>query len=247
MTTTLWGKHVVTGVAIIISMALLVTGCSADTSSNSHSVGHSVSPVSQRDGDARSNAARESTPQKDTEGDIWFDAEPTDPLDKLVYRSQRFIGKPLTLRTLEGEDLTEVFKGKPDLCDPQFVKRLGEIGIKPTPHLWEKTPLLLTCSLWEYPEDVATYIISRNYQAGDISEAAYQKLGEGLYNLNPVFEQLCCVTTGYVAPDMFEYFAIGDMGISRREDQCQKALKIRQIFKNIQGGTLHMYTEGEPE
>ncbi|KAB1503634.1 hypothetical protein F7230_00410 [Corynebacterium sp. 320] len=70
MTTTLWGKHVVTGVAIIISMALLVTGCSADISSNSHPVGHSVSPVSQQDGDARSNAARDSTLQNDTEGEL---------------------------------------------------------------------------------------------------------------------------------------------------------------------------------
>ena len=60
---------------------------------------------------------------------IWFETAPGDPLGKLVYESQRFVGDPVELELLGDRALMPEWADMPDLCTGEVLDRLKELGI----------------------------------------------------------------------------------------------------------------------
>lgn len=60
---------------------------------------------------------------------IWFETAPSDPLGKLVYESQRFVGDPVELDPIGERALLPQWEGMPDLCTGQVPDRLEELGV----------------------------------------------------------------------------------------------------------------------
>lgn len=61
---------------------------------------------------------------------LWFESEPSDPLEKLVYRSQRFVGQPVTLEPLGDRALLPQWEDMPDPCHPEVLRRMEELGVE---------------------------------------------------------------------------------------------------------------------
>lgn len=61
---------------------------------------------------------------------IWFETEPRDPLDRLVWKSQQFVGQPLELEPLGDKARTQESADLPNVCAPEVFERLEVLGIK---------------------------------------------------------------------------------------------------------------------
>ena len=61
---------------------------------------------------------------------IWFETEPRDPLDRLVWKSQEFVGQPLELEPLGDTARTPESADLPNVCAPEVFERLEVLGIK---------------------------------------------------------------------------------------------------------------------
>lgn len=61
---------------------------------------------------------------------LWFETEPEDPLDHLVWESQRYVGSPVPVRQL-GEDAGSPEGAHlPDVCAPEVVQRMVDLGFR---------------------------------------------------------------------------------------------------------------------
>jgi hypothetical protein len=61
---------------------------------------------------------------------LWFETEPADPLEKLVYESQRFVGQPVALEPIGDRALLPQWEDMPDPCHPEVLRRMGELGVE---------------------------------------------------------------------------------------------------------------------
>ena len=61
---------------------------------------------------------------------IWFETEPSDPLDRLVWKSQQFVGQPMELDSLGDAARTPESADLPNVCAPEVFERLQVLGIK---------------------------------------------------------------------------------------------------------------------
>ncbi|MGJ0182751.1 hypothetical protein [Corynebacterium glyciniphilum] len=61
---------------------------------------------------------------------IWFETEPDDPLEKLVYESQRFVGQPVALEPIGERALLPQWEDMPDPCHPEVIRRMEELGVE---------------------------------------------------------------------------------------------------------------------
>lgn len=61
---------------------------------------------------------------------IWFETEPRDPLDRLVWKSQQFVGQPLELEPLGDAAWSPAGAYLPDVCDSVVVERMRQIGLE---------------------------------------------------------------------------------------------------------------------
>lgn len=68
--------------------------------------------------------------QPEGHGGPWFETEPSEPWERFVWRSQRYVGDPVSLRPLTGEKASAAFKGQPDICGEEVVERMGEMGFE---------------------------------------------------------------------------------------------------------------------
>ena len=61
---------------------------------------------------------------------IWFETEPSDPLDRLVWKSQQFVGQPLELEPLGDAARTPESVDLPNVCVPEVFDRLETLGME---------------------------------------------------------------------------------------------------------------------
>ncbi|WP_312976062.1 hypothetical protein [Corynebacterium sp.] len=61
---------------------------------------------------------------------LWFETEPADPLEKLVYESQRFVGHPVALEPIGERALLPQWEDMPDPCHPEVIRRMEELGFE---------------------------------------------------------------------------------------------------------------------
>ena len=138
-------------VLVVVVLLLLVTACSAaggEESGSSGDGGDAAAVAASGDGggddDAEGDhgaagAGGQVQPAEVTEDGrmlqpnghqgIWFETAPGDPLGKLVYESQRFVGDPVELELLGDRALMPEWADMPDLCTGEVLDRLKELGI----------------------------------------------------------------------------------------------------------------------
>jgi hypothetical protein len=61
---------------------------------------------------------------------IWFETEPRDPLDRLVWKSQQFVGQPLELEPLGDAARTPDSVDLPNVCASEVFERLEALGME---------------------------------------------------------------------------------------------------------------------
>lgn len=77
---------------------------------------------------SNNDAARGNQPRPaDFEG-IWFEEEPEDRREHVVWKSQEFVGRPVDLPRISAEKGRGPFVGLPDICSPVVKKRMAELG-----------------------------------------------------------------------------------------------------------------------
>jgi len=77
---------------------------------------------------SNNDAARGNQPRPaDFEG-IWFEEEPEDRREHVVWKSQEFVGRPIDLPRISAEKGHGPFVGLPDICSPVVKKRMAELG-----------------------------------------------------------------------------------------------------------------------
>ena len=141
-------------VLAVVVLLLLVTACSAagrevtrtsgdggdatavaaSAAGGGDGAGDDESGVDDGDGDAQPVLPAEITDdgrmlQPAGHNGIWFETAPGDPLGKLVYESQRFVGDPVELELLGDRALMPEWADIPDLCTGEVLDRLKELGI----------------------------------------------------------------------------------------------------------------------
>lgn len=59
---------------------------------------------------------------------LWFETEPEDPLDHLVWVSQRYVGKPVPVKRLGEDALSPEGEHLPDVCASEIIQRMLDMG-----------------------------------------------------------------------------------------------------------------------
>ncbi|MEJ6548221.1 hypothetical protein PQI66_01520 [Corynebacterium sp. USCH3] len=129
---------------VVLVLVLMVTACS--TVDGQSGGGGGVAAVADVDGtddvpdggessDGGALAEPEITEdgrmlQPDGHVGIWFETEPTDSLEKLVYESQRYVGQPVMLEPIGDRALMPQWEDMPDPCHPEVMRRMGELGFE---------------------------------------------------------------------------------------------------------------------
>lgn len=77
---------------------------------------------------SNNDVARGNQPRPaDFEG-IWFEEEPEDRREHVVWKSQEFVGRPIDLPRISAEKGRGPFVGLPDICSPVVKKRMAKLG-----------------------------------------------------------------------------------------------------------------------
>lgn len=229
---------------IVIMAVLTLTGCgdagllSASSASKSSSATHA--------GQESKKSIKRGAGENE-EGKIWFDEEPEDPLEKLVYASQQFVNKPLQLRPIEaGEGIPPDFVGKPEICDPQAVERLALIGVRQS----TSAPTYMSyrvryCSYYIYDRGKMTGIMSINMPRHPFTNAVKNDFGINLLQVGNGVGEEECVGSFLTLYDNYLYATYTHMSdLNNTKKLCYKVSLARQIFINIQGGKYATVSAG---
>jgi hypothetical protein len=151
-------------VLVVMVLLFLVTACSsADGEVEKAGAVSAVSTVaSTSSDDVESKDVASAKQQKDGQDDrmiqpewhtgIWFEAMPSDALEKLVYESQRFVGDPVELEPLGDKALMPQWADMPDPCHPEVMRRMGELGFEAV-YDDGAGPNFYKCAVQRYGED----------------------------------------------------------------------------------------------
>ena len=174
---------------------------------------------------------------------IWFETEPSDPLDRLVWKSQRFVGQPLELEPLGDAAWSPAGAELPNLCSPEVEERIEEIGMS-----WgtgaDFGPEYVLCSAFGEATDASI----RNYRflwgvgvsadsflgqdgVPSLEESGVQVLDNGGYS-----ERVGCIAfrgSPTASETLFAYSSKLDPTI-----QCPEVLRGFQVISNSIGGYL---------
>lgn len=149
------GSHrllIVPCVVVVLVLVLLVTACSAVSGAGDRDAADPSGVAGGAAGGSAGEDAEEVPGGSDGEGageiaepvmagdgrmiqpeghtGLWFETEPADPLERLVYESQRFIGQPVTLEPIGDRALLPEWEDMPDPCHPEVLRRMGELGLE---------------------------------------------------------------------------------------------------------------------
>ncbi|MDN5683066.1 hypothetical protein [Corynebacterium glyciniphilum] len=173
---------------------------------------------------------------------LWFETEPADPLEKLVYESQRFVGHPVALEPIGERALLPQWEDMPDPCHPEVIRRMEELGvdifedddvsygyaqcagfklsIKPSSNISFE---------WGVTGDIVGYSMVEDWNKG-------QDLDSGFIDFGERAEELGCIS--YESSIGDKYFAFSVVSPLSYINGCSSSNSTKNIFKNAVGGVL---------
>lgn len=174
---------------------------------------------------------------------LWFETEPEDPLDHLVWVSQRYVGDPVPVKQLGEDAWSPAGAHLPDVCAPEIVQRMVDMGLD-SPFDKDIGPEYVQCAVAGPAEDLklrdivfmwgsseSVDVISQRGAVTAPDEWGYEFLTEG-----GLAESLSCIA---LRRSFSEEGAIisHPMDISGFQG-CDSARKISQTVFNSMGGNL---------
>lgn len=174
---------------------------------------------------------------------IWFETEPSDPLDRLVWKSQQFVGQPLELEPLGDAAWSSAGAELPDLCDSEVFARVETLGMKRGDQS-DFGPEFKVCSAFGVGVNASIRDIGLVWGAATAADpflgedgvptrddSGIDVLDQGGYS-----DLVGCVAFRSVKSDGVTLFAYSDKEIPTVE--CDEAIAEYQIIQNSIGGYL---------
>lgn len=176
---------------------------------------------------------------------LWFETEPADPLEKLVYESQRFVGHPVALEPIGERALLPQWEDMPDPCHPEVIRRMEELGFE-TLERGEVGPGQVQCAVvpgtGELPMALSVrgiiWAVDSNFEeliypvvvTSDLV-SGYEIVAEG-----PFSEVAGCVAIDRLQDSRFSLRATHASG--EREGGCNQSTSSLQVIINSLGGKI---------
>lgn len=174
---------------------------------------------------------------------IWFETEPGDPLDRLVWESQQFVGQPLELEPLGDAAWSTAGAYLPDVCDSVVVERMGQIELEKAVDR-DFGPEYVLCGasgnlsdssvrntgfLWGLGTSAHSFIGKDGVSSLD--DSGIEVLGRGGYS-----ERVGCIAFRNSSDNSRTLFAYS-YGIDPTVE-CSESISRYQIVQNVLGGSL---------
>jgi hypothetical protein len=175
---------------------------------------------------------------------LWFETEPADPLEKLVYESQRFVGQPVALEPIGDRALLPRWEDMPDPCHPEVFRRMGELGVEVIVDDDIGLGYAHCAALVSLDSDLNIANITWG-RVGDIQKySGVRPEPDGEYEIiSHISEGEMAKVAGCISvvdgpevpfPAIATYGSVGKLGA------CGDSLKALQIAVNINGGDLNV-------
>lgn len=174
---------------------------------------------------------------------LWFETEPEDPLDHLVWTSQRFVGKPIQLKALGDDAWSPEGAHLPDVCAPEVIGRMVELGFEVGVDR-DIGPEFVQCTVYDPGSDrnlggigflwgasASVDAIAQNGEVSGPDQWGYESMTEG-----GLAEYFDCVSLRRSFSDVGAVIAHFD-GMDRYES-CAESQKTLQLVHNVLGGDL---------
>jgi hypothetical protein len=173
---------------------------------------------------------------------IWFETEPRDPLDRLVWKSQQFVGQPLELEPLGDAARTPDSVDLPNVCAPEVFDRLETLGIMRGQQPDVGSGYVLCAVSGKLSDSIARGI---GFLMGTVTSVDIFLWGDGRPSLDDTGIQV--LARGGFANEVgciaFESSLTGSSELysySRKMDpfiECEESVKGRQLLLNSIGGS----------
>lgn len=176
---------------------------------------------------------------------LWFETEPTDPLEKLVYDSQRFVGQPVVLEPIGERALLPQWEDLPDPCHPEVIKRMGELNLEPLEG-GETELVSAQCTFFGGMEDETRSVESSLWGTWEDMEFL---LGEGSIQRSQALEyefsdqggladEIGCISLSpRTIKGVFLWSGGAQLG---HYNDCLRSNNMLQVYLNVVGGTLNV-------
>ena len=169
---------------------------------------------------------------------IWFETAPGDPLGKLVYESQRFVGDPVELELLGDRALMPEWADMPDLCTGEILERLKALGFREVDPAAIGTGVVACGGIGEFnPSSIR--------KLGDVNwgtVAGLSAYGEGTRVENVGRSDFVAIDmsgaigcNSFVSSASDEFYFYSSTGGSGGEYGCQRASSLLQALLNVIG------------
>lgn len=174
---------------------------------------------------------------------LWFEREPEDPLDHLVWVSQRYVGLTIPVEPLGDRAWSPGGAHLPDVCAPAVVDRMVEMGFTEA-NKHDIGPEFVQCSVFEKPG---------GSRIGDIGFLWGSSKSIEVISKNEVIEGPDGWGNEFIVRGgLAEYFGcvafrrsfsesggvIAHQAGTINKASCLKAMRILQVIYNVLGGDL---------
>lgn len=175
---------------------------------------------------------------------LWFETRPLDPMDYLVYKSQRFVGQPVILEPLGERAMMPQWEDMPEPCHPELDNRIAQIGldasVSPGGGLGGAFCSVRPADTVESglrPFEIGFAEDYRAFSQVDQDELdplhGYLRLGVGSTE-----SAVGCIAIDYLQAG--EYSVFSGSADSAENAKCERSVSVLQLFKNILGGGFYV-------
>ncbi|WP_139311887.1 hypothetical protein [Corynebacterium sp. CNJ-954] len=176
---------------------------------------------------------------------LWFETEPPDPLEKLVFESQRFVGHPVALEPIGERALLPQWEDMPDPCHPEVIRRMEELGFEALER-GEVGPGQVQCAMVPNPSEqmismeVRGVIWGTQYQIekvipdGRLEQSNYSRYE--YVDSGELAESVGCFSVKRLTKD--DYSLRATHSNSGGMDECKGSEKMLQVIVNSIGGKV---------
>lgn len=175
---------------------------------------------------------------------LWFETRPLDPMENLVYKSQRFVGQPVILEPLGERALMPQWADIPEPCHPEIENRIAQIGLDADVSPGDGLGVTV-CSV-RPAESVESGL--RPFEIGFVEDyRVFSQVDQD--ELDPLYGYLRlgagskesavgCVAVDHVAAGGYSVFSGSADNAANVE--CWRSVSALQLIKNILGGGFYV-------
>lgn len=177
---------------------------------------------------------------------LWFETEPEDPLDHLVWESQRYVGSPVPVRQLGADAGSPEGAHLPDVCAPEVVQRMVDLGFRVGSER-DVGADFVQCSVFGADPSLKNDGVGFFWGSHSSVEKMTQNHGTSYAKINGVETfsdgdlamRFGCVSMDRFTKDpgaVFAYFAT-----TSKYDDCESSTYLIQVLANIMGDEVDRF------